>query len=73
MSRTILVVATVLLAGALPRPAVAQTTGQLVGRVLDARSEAPLEGAEVSLDQRRTLTNGAGDFVFIGVSPGRHV
>jgi len=73
MSRTILVVATLLLAGALPRPAVAQTTGQLVGRVLDARSEAPLEGAEVSLDQRRTLTNGAGDFVFIGVSPGRHV
>ena len=61
------------LAGVAP-PAVAQSGGTIAGRVVDADTRLPLEGAEVVADgaQRRAVTDGAGTFRLRGVSPGWH-
>lgn len=53
-----------------------QTTGQILGRVAEAETGAPVSGAEiiVRVAQRefRTLTTENGDFVLSGVPPGEH-
>src|SRR5690606_5159046 len=53
-------------------PAAAQTTGRLLGVVVDAESGEPLRAAEVSVPPlpMRTLTGEDGRFVLVGVPVG---
>lgn len=55
-----------------PAAVAAQTTGTILGRVLDARSDAPLEGAQVTVLRAdlRTLTAADGRFVLAAVPVG---
>ena len=52
----------------------AQTTGTIRGRVVDAQTQRPLAGAEVSVvgTQRRMTTNEQGDFLLVSMQPGTH-
>lgn len=53
----------------------AQTTGRLMGRVLDAADSTAVAGARISLPEHEihNVTNQAGRFVLVGVPVGRHV
>lgn len=63
--------ALVLVAGTVPLAA--QSTGTLVGRVVDASSERAIHRAEIRLDGRlRAITDTAGEYVIRGVPSGTH-
>lgn len=53
-------------------PSAAQTTGSIVGRVLDAASQQPLPGADIRIDRlpHRVLSGADGRFVIGGVPAG---
>jgi hypothetical protein len=53
----------------------AQTTGSIVGRVLDAANEQPLAGVDITLDRlpHRATTNAQGHFVIGSVPAGERV
>lgn len=55
-----------------PLPAMAQTTGSIRGKVVEASSQRPLSGVQVSVPgtARGTLTNASGDFLLVGVPTG---
>jgi hypothetical protein len=55
-------------------PLAAQSGGGIAGRVLDAETRLPLEGAQVIVEgaQRRAVTDTAGVFRIRGVVPGWH-
>jgi vitamin B12 transporter len=57
-----------------PIPAAAQFPGELSGRVTDAETAAPVEGAVVELPDlgRTTRTDGAGAFRFRALEPGEY-
>jgi len=52
-----------------PEEEKSQATFTVSGRVIDSRTNHGLQGAEVSLNGRTTLTNAAGAFTFAGVAP----
>jgi hypothetical protein len=56
----------------LPASIPAQTLGSILGRVVDAESGAPLRGVSIQVigTPRTTLTNEAGRFLLVGVTPG---
>jgi hypothetical protein len=80
MSRSSLVLATVLAAGALaaiPAGSATAQTGQIVGRVRRASDSSAVPGAEVMAagaggDTARGRTTAAGEFVLIGLAPGTY-
>src|SRR5207248_4014232 len=55
-------------------PAVAQTTGQIAGRIFDGATQAPLAGAAVGaagpMGEWRTATDEAGEFRLSQLPPG---
>ena len=52
-------------------PVGAQTTGGIRGRVVDAESQQPLAEVQVVAgEQRRALTDAAGEYTLVGVPPG---
>jgi TonB-linked SusC/RagA family outer membrane protein len=59
--------------GAASVPLAAQATGTIRGRVVEAGTQRPIGGAQVSVvgTGRGTLTNAAGDFLLAGVTPGQ--
>lgn len=54
--------------------ALAQSTGQILGRVIDAETREPIAGAEVRAVERDlvTLTSNRGEFILTGVPVGEH-
>ena len=63
-----------LLLVAAPGPAIGQTTGRLIGRVMDAGTAAPLAGAVVAVERLglETVSDAEGRFLLAGVPAGRH-
>jgi len=61
-------------AGPSPGAAQAQATGAILGRVTDAATARPIQGAQVSLvgTQRGVITSQTGDFQISGLAPGQH-
>jgi len=59
---------------ALPRPAAAQSTGTLSGRVVDSRTGQPIQDVSVAIPSIdvRGLTNNDGFFVLLGIPEGGH-
>src|SRR5688572_15170376 len=55
-----------------PSAARAQTLGSIIGRVIDARSEAPLQGAAITVvgTNLRALSGTDGRFIIGSVPPG---
>jgi TonB-linked SusC/RagA family outer membrane protein len=55
-------------------PAVAQDTGSIRGRVVEAATGRPLGGAQVSVPaiQRGSVANAAGEFLLVGMPAGTH-
>ncbi len=61
------------MAVAIPRAALAQAEGSIAGRVLDARTEQGLSGAQVLVDDRlRSIADTAGVYRIRGVRSGWH-
>lgn len=56
------------------RPLEAQSTGSILGRVVDRETGEPLSGAQVEIVryQRGTLTADDGRFIIVAVPPGEH-
>ncbi|MBD0319150.1 MAG: TonB-dependent receptor plug domain-containing protein, partial [Gemmatimonadetes bacterium] len=56
-------------------PLSAQESGTVSGRVVDASTQRPLSGAQVSIQgtTRRTVTNATGEYSITGVAPGTTV
>uniref|UniRef100_UPI001FB3E123 carboxypeptidase-like regulatory domain-containing protein n=1 Tax=Rhodothermus marinus TaxID=29549 RepID=UPI001FB3E123 len=63
-----------LLAGGLIGSALAQTTGKITGRVIDAATGAPLPGVSVYIEGTTlgAATDVDGEYVIIGVRPGTY-
>ena len=74
MSRSCHVIATVLTVTLTAAPAIAQTTGQIVGVVVASADSAPLDQVVVSVvgTRWRATTDGNGQFVLLGIPPGRY-
>lgn len=62
------------LVGATALPAAAQATGTVRGRVVEAGTQRPLSGVQVSLPglNRGTITNATGDYLLPAVPAGQH-
>ncbi|HEX5521433.1 MAG TPA: SusC/RagA family TonB-linked outer membrane protein [Longimicrobiaceae bacterium] len=67
-------VLTLALVGAAALPLAAQSAGTVRGKVVDAGSQQPLSGVQVSVPGtgRGALTNASGDFLIAGVPAGAH-
>ena len=65
--------ATALLAGLLPAPVLAGTTGGITGRVIDAQTSAPLAGVSVTANApsqaATTVTDASGAYRFLSLEP----
>ena len=63
-----------MLAAAAASPATAQTTGQILGRAIDADTRTPVVSAEITIVGReiRALTSERGDFILTAVPTGEH-
>ncbi len=75
-ARTMLsMVGAAILLAAVAAPVAAQSLGTVRGRVVEAGSQRPLTGVQVSVQgtARGTLTNAAGDFLLVGVPTGSRV
>ncbi len=76
MSPSLRVLATAVLLCSSAGTVAAQTTGQLVGRVVSARDSAPVANAGIVLPEwgsrGTTTTDPGGDFVIIGIPPGTY-
>jgi hypothetical protein len=77
MSRASLLLATAALLSTPAAPLAAQTTGQIVGRVVNQRDSAAVGAAEIVAvgaggDSTRVRSATTGDFVLIGLSPGTY-
>ncbi|MGD8868987.1 MAG: carboxypeptidase-like regulatory domain-containing protein, partial [Gemmatimonadales bacterium] len=72
MISRLLILASVALIGA--RPGLAQTTGQILGRVIEAESGTAIPTVDVSVEdlELRTITNERGDFSLVGIPAGEH-
>ncbi len=58
----------------LSMPSMAQTTGKIAGRVVEAATGEPLPGVNISIEgtTRGTVTDVEGEYTIIGVRPGVH-
>ncbi|MEE9245394.1 MAG: carboxypeptidase regulatory-like domain-containing protein, partial [Gemmatimonadota bacterium] len=58
----------------LPTSAWSQTTGQILGRIVDSESREPVVAAEISIEgtSLRSVTSERGDFILVSVPVGEH-